>query len=166
MNSTPPDPFSAQPSGLHSACIGLGSNSEPALNIQAAVKQLRKSLTVDAVSRAWQSPAHGCDAPDYVNAALLVRTALSKGELQALLKRTEHEMGRQPNAESLIPIDIDLLIFDGDVERSDLWNLAYRAVTVAELLPNLRDEHTSEPLAAASRRLAAITRILPRPDIL
>ena len=166
MNSAPPDPSSPHISGLHSACLGLGSNSDPVLNLQAAVKELGESLTIDAVSGAWQSPAHGCEAPDYVNAALLVRTTLSKDELHLLLKRIEHDLGRQPNPSLLVAIDIDLLIFDGTVLRPDLWNLAYRAVTVGELLPELRNEETSEPLVVASRRLAATTRIVPRPDIL
>ena len=167
MNSTSPAPQSASASLPHSACLGLGSNTDPARHLRAAVDRLRETLVVETVSGAWQSPAYGCAAPDYVNAALLVRTDLSLVELAALLKRTEQDLGRTPGRESLlVPIDIDLLVYDGVVQRADLWDLAFRAVTVGQLLPDLRSTEASESLAAASRRLAARTRITPRADIL
>ena len=70
-------------SGLHWACLGLGSNVAPASNLAAAVQRLRLVFPVQAVSSAWQSPAVGVEASDYVNAALLVQTTLAKHDLIA-----------------------------------------------------------------------------------
>jgi 2-amino-4-hydroxy-6-hydroxymethyldihydropteridine diphosphokinase len=157
----------------HSACLGLGSNSDPERNLADALQALAQTLAIYAVSIAWQSPAVGvgfgfAGIADYVNAALLVRTGLSRDELIGLLKRTEEALGRahEPDNALCVPIDIDLLVFDGVVWDADLWNLAYRAVPMAELLPDLARPGSGEPLAAAAVRLAAETPIRPRPDIL
>jgi 2-amino-4-hydroxy-6-hydroxymethyldihydropteridine diphosphokinase len=151
---------------MHRACLGLGSNVAPAEHLTAAVRRLRLLVSVEAVSTAWQSPAVGVEASDYVNAALLVETALAKHELIALLKRVESELGRTRMFGGVcVPIDIDLLAFDGTPQRTDLWDLAYRAVPVAELLPDLASPLTGEPLSAAAARLSAETPIRPRPDV-
>jgi 2-amino-4-hydroxy-6-hydroxymethyldihydropteridine diphosphokinase len=151
---------------MHRACLGLGSNVAPAAHLEAAVRRLRLLLSVEAVSTAWQSPAVGVEASDYVNAALLVETTLAKHELMALLKRVEYELGRSRMFDSAhVPIDIDLLAFDGTLQKTDLWDLAYRAVPVAELLPDLASPLTGEPLKEAASRLSAGTPIRPRHDV-
>lgn len=162
---TDPTSSAANP---HAACLGLGSNEAPATNLVTAVGRLRLLFPDHALSSAWQSPAVGVEGPDYVNAALLVSTPLSKPELVALLKRIESELGRVrgPVGSSRVPIDIDLLVYDGIVEEADLWNLAYRAVPVAELLPDLADPVTGEPVTTAALRLSSQTAIRARPDIL
>jgi 2-amino-4-hydroxy-6-hydroxymethyldihydropteridine diphosphokinase len=154
--------------GLHGACLGLGSNVAPAANLAAAVQRLRLLFPVQAVSSAWQSQAVGVEASDYVNAALLVRTTLAKHDLIALLKRAEYDLGRTRilGESTHVPIDIDLLVFDGVVQKADMWDLAYRAIPVAELLPDLASPESGESLSAAASRLSSETRIDNRPDIL
>lgn len=156
-----------RPGPPHWACLGLGSNVDPEIHLVSALQKLRRALDVESVSIPWQSPAIGPDAPDYVNAALLVRTTLDRDELVARLKRVEVELGRDRKAAnpSLVTIDIDLLAYDSVVQKADLWELAYRAVPAAELLPDLPCPTTAEPLSAASLRLAAGSRIWPRPEI-
>lgn len=172
MNVDQTDPLAAQTTELpvtcpDVTCLGLGSNSDPIHNLEAALERLRKSHLVVAVSGAWESPAHGCEAPNYVNAAVLVRTGLTKAELVSLNKQIENDLGRTRSADPspTVSIDIDVLVFNGQIQTTDLWNLAYRAVPVAEILPDLRNPATSESMADASRRLAAVTQITPRPEI-
>ena len=154
----------------HLACLGLGSNSDPAIHLPLALSALHRAgwIAVDAVSHAWQTPAVGFDGPDYLNAALLVRTRLPEPELKARLKRVEDDLGRsRPSQPSgLVTIDIDLLTFDDDVRSPDLWTFAYRSVPVAELLPDLISPFTGQTLAQAARLLASTTRIEPRPDVI
>jgi 2-amino-4-hydroxy-6-hydroxymethyldihydropteridine diphosphokinase len=151
---------------MHRACLGLGSNVAPAEHLAAAVRRLRLLVSVVAVSTAWQSPAVGVEASDYVNAAVLVETTLPKHELIALFKRVEYELGRSRMFDSAhVPIDIDMLAFDGTLQSSDLWDLAYRAVPVAELLPDLASPVTGERLSEAASRLSAGTPIRPRHDV-
>jgi 2-amino-4-hydroxy-6-hydroxymethyldihydropteridine diphosphokinase len=152
------------------ACLGLGSNVEPARHLRRAIKCLGRAGAVEAVSTAWESPAVGSDGPDYVNAALLVRTPLSKEMLGSRLKEIENELGRlrprdRPAAVRLT-IDIDMVVFDREVLEDDLWSEAYRAVPVAELLPDLCCPTTGESLSHAASRLAGGRAIKPRPEIL
>ena len=167
MNSDTTGETGTEGSGLHWACLGLGSNVAPASNLAAAVQRLRLLFPVQAVSSAWQSAAVGVEASDYLNAALLVQTTLAKHELIALLRRVEYDLGRTRilGDSTQIPIDIDLLVLDGVVLKTDLWDLAYRAIPVAELLPDLASPVTGESLSAAASRLSSETRIDPRPDI-
>ena len=144
------------PSGEHRACLGLGSNVDPVSNLRRAIRKLRRAVAVEAVSRAWESPAVGGDGPDYTNAALLVRTPQSKEWLMARLKEIENELGRARNHRrpARLTIDIDMLLFDQEFLEDDLWSQAYRAVPVAELLPDLCCPSTGESLSHTAARLA------------
>ncbi|MFO0889563.1 MAG: 2-amino-4-hydroxy-6-hydroxymethyldihydropteridine diphosphokinase [Isosphaeraceae bacterium] len=167
MSVDPQDRPLNPPAGQHRACIGLGSNCDPAGNLPSALNRLRRRVAVEGVSGAWQSAAVGIASPDFVNAAALVRTALGSGELARLLKQIENDLGRtHGDARNLVQIDLDLLVYDDQVLRDDLWDLAYRAVPVAELLPDLTGPGTRERLCLAAARLAAPGAIRPRPDIL
>jgi 2-amino-4-hydroxy-6-hydroxymethyldihydropteridine diphosphokinase len=169
MNTVPPDPSRSMLTEPHLACLGLGSSVDPGRHLQRAIQRLRSTGAVEAVSTAWESPAVGSDGPDYVNAALLVRTSLSKDALMANLKEIEHELGRFRGCGrtgSGLTIDIDLVVFDREVLEDDLWSQAYRAVPVAELMPDLRCPATGESLAHTAGRLASALAIKPRPEIL
>ena len=156
--------------GAHAACLGLGSNLRPEDQLRRALTRLRRDrdFEVVSVSTAWQSLAIGTDASDYLNAVVLVRTRLSKEALVDRLKAIEDELGRTRSASASGPvaIDLDLLLFDGGLLEPDLWDLAYRSVPGAELLPDLAAPGTGETLARAARRLAAKTTIRPRPEVL
>ena len=170
-----------QPPEYYSVCLGLGSNTQADFHLSEAIRKLRAEFIVDAVSSAWESPAMGdfsapaglsgtitSGLPNYVNAALLVRTRSTKNDLVETLKRIENELGRERSDTTIKPvtIDIDLLLFDGVILKKDLWTLAYRAMPVAELLPSLASPETSEPIWKAAHRLATEIRILPRFDLL
>jgi 2-amino-4-hydroxy-6-hydroxymethyldihydropteridine diphosphokinase len=167
MNTKPPHILRVLTPGEHRACLGLGSNVDPALNLRRAIRLLRRAVAVDAISTAWQSPAVGVDGPDYINAALVVRTPHSKDRLITRLKEIESALGRvhdrAPSA--LLTIDIDLLVYDLDFAEDDLWSQVYRATPVAELLPDLRCPATGESVLHAANRLARSLPITPRPEI-
>ena len=93
MNIVPPDPSGPRPTAEHLACLGLGSNVDPAWHLRRAIQRLREAVAVEAVSMAWESPAVGADGPDYVNAALLVRTPLSKEALIGPAQRDRRRAG-------------------------------------------------------------------------
>lgn len=168
MSTELPDFSEALPSGERRACLGLGSNIDPEWNLRRAVGTLRRAMAVEAVSTAWESPAVGGDGPDYINAALLARTAQSKEWLMARLKEIEDELGRVRNHRrpARLTIDIDLLVFDRECCDDELWTQAYRAVPVAELLPDLCCPSTGETLSHLAGRLAGSSPIKPRPEIL
>ncbi len=157
----------AKPGG-HSACLELGSNLDPAALLPRTSRRLLRAVKVEAVSTAWESPAVGSGGSDYLNAASLIRTRSSKGELTLQLKRNVAELGRPCTAgtSARVAIDIDLLLFDGEVLNPDLWAQAHLSVPVAEILPDLACASCGETLAQAARRLATTTPIRPRPEVL
>lgn len=129
-----------------------------------------------AVSRVYQSAAEGpAGQPDFVNAAVLVETALTPVELRERLRQIESELGRVRVADKYAPrpIDLDLVLYDEVIREGpqvrlpdpDLLVRPYLAVTVAELDPRARHPVTREPLSGLASRLADGARLIPRPDV-
>jgi 2-amino-4-hydroxy-6-hydroxymethyldihydropteridine diphosphokinase len=114
--------------------LGLGSNvGERRAHLQAAVDGLgRHGVAVLASSSLYETEPVGevLDQPDFLNAAVRVRTDLEPEALLDLCKRIEASRGREPDAprHSPRPLDVDLLLL-GDVELStDRLGLPHREV--------------------------------------
>jgi 2-amino-4-hydroxy-6-hydroxymethyldihydropteridine diphosphokinase len=101
--------------------LGLGSNvGERREHLQAAVDALDgEGMTVLASSSTYDTDPVGevLDQPSFLNACLLVRTALAPLELLDAAKRLEHRLGRSGTEVRHGPraIDIDILLL-GDIE--------------------------------------------------
>ena len=115
--------------------LGLGSNvGDSAGHLRAALDLLEaEGVEVDAVSSTYVTEPVGeiLDQPDFLNAAVRIRTELEPEELLDACKRVEAERGRQFDRprHSPRPLDIDLLLL-GDIEISnDRLTLPHREVT-------------------------------------
>jgi 2-amino-4-hydroxy-6-hydroxymethyldihydropteridine diphosphokinase len=103
--------------------LGLGSNvGDRESQLRGAIEDLRgHEVGVEAVSSLYETEPVGeiLDQPDFLNAAVRVRTALQPNELLDLCKRIEAEHGRALAGprHGPRPIDIDLLLL-GDIEMS------------------------------------------------
>jgi 2-amino-4-hydroxy-6-hydroxymethyldihydropteridine diphosphokinase len=132
--------------------LGLGSNvGDSAGHLRAAVELLEaEGIEVDALSSAYVTEPVGeiLDQPDFLNAAVRIRTDLEPEELLDACKRVEAERGRHFDLprHSPRPLDVDLLLL-GDLELStDRLTLPHREVTtrrfvlvpLLELDPELR----------------------------
>ncbi len=101
--------------------LGLGSNvGDSAAHLRAAIELLRaRGVEVEAVSSAYVTEPVGevLDQPDFLNAAIRIRTELEPEALLDLCKEVEAERGRSFEAprHSPRPLDVDLLLL-GDVE--------------------------------------------------
>jgi 2-amino-4-hydroxy-6-hydroxymethyldihydropteridine diphosphokinase len=101
--------------------LGLGSNvGDRAKHLRAAVSMLgERGVEVEAVSEAYETEPVGevLDQPDFLNAAIRIRTELEPEALLDLCKQLEAERGRTLDAprHSPRPLDIDLLLL-GDLE--------------------------------------------------
>lgn len=101
--------------------LGLGSNvGDRWAQLRAAVGALREhGIEVEAVSSAYETEPVGeiLDQPDFLNAAVRIRTELEPEALLDVCKAIEVEAGRELEAprHSPRPIDIDLLLL-GDLE--------------------------------------------------
>jgi 2-amino-4-hydroxy-6-hydroxymethyldihydropteridine diphosphokinase len=131
--------------------LGLGSNvGDPAGHLRAAVELLRaRGVEVLAVSSTYVTEPVGevLDQPDFLNAAVRIRTDLEPEALLDLCKQVEAERGRSFDAprHSPRPLDVDLLLL-GDIElRGDRLTLPHPEVRsrrfvlvpLLELDPNL-----------------------------
>jgi len=88
--------------------------------LRAAVKELAaQGVVVDAVSSAYETEPVGeiLDQPDFLNAAVRIRTGLEPEALLDLCKAIEVEQGRMFGGprHGPRPLDLDLLLL-GDVE--------------------------------------------------
>jgi 2-amino-4-hydroxy-6-hydroxymethyldihydropteridine diphosphokinase len=115
--------------------LGLGSNvGDPAAHLRAAIGLLEaEAVEVEAVSSTYVTEPVGeiLDQPDFLNAAVRIRTELEPGQLLDACKRVEAGRGRALDAprHSPRPLDVDLLLL-GDLELStDRLTLPHREVT-------------------------------------
>jgi 2-amino-4-hydroxy-6-hydroxymethyldihydropteridine diphosphokinase len=147
--------------------LGLGSNvGDSAGHLRAAVELLEaEGIEVDAVSSTYVTEPVGeiLDQPDFLNAAVRIRTELEPEELLDACKRVEAERGRSFEAprHSPRPLDVDLLLL-GDLElRTDRLTLPHREVRTRRfvLVPLL--ELDPELTLPDGTRLAAALAALP-----
>lgn len=101
--------------------LGLGSNvGDRESHLRAAVELLReRGVEVEAVSSTYETEPVGevLDQPDFLNAAIRIRTELEPEELIDVCKEVEAGRGRNLDAprHSPRPLDVDLLLL-GDLE--------------------------------------------------
>jgi 2-amino-4-hydroxy-6-hydroxymethyldihydropteridine diphosphokinase len=103
--------------------LGLGSNvGDREAHLRGTIEDLRRhGVTVEAISSTYETEPVGeiLEQPDFLNAAVQIRTALEPEALLDLCKAIEAEHGRVFGGprHGPRPIDIDLLLL-GDLELS------------------------------------------------
>lgn len=120
---------------MRSGYLGLGSNvGDPVAHLRAAVDLLpRHGVEVAAVSSTYVTEPVGeiLDQPDFLNAAVRIRTELEPEQLLDACKAAEAERGRSFDLprHSPRPLDVDLLLL-GDLElQTDRLTLPHPEVT-------------------------------------
>jgi 2-amino-4-hydroxy-6-hydroxymethyldihydropteridine diphosphokinase len=120
---------------LPSGYLGLGSNvGDSAGHLRAAIELLReRGVEVAAVSSAYVTEPVGeiLDQPDFLNAAIGIRTELEPEALLDVCKAVEAERGRHFDTprHSPRPLDVDLLLL-GDTElKTERLTLPHPEVT-------------------------------------
>jgi 2-amino-4-hydroxy-6-hydroxymethyldihydropteridine diphosphokinase len=109
--------------------LGLGSNvGDRESHLRAAVTGLREhGVDVEAISSTYETEPVGeaLEQPDFLNAAVRIRTELEPEELLDVCKAIEVEQGRVLGGRRHAPrpLDVDLLLLDDielDTERLTL----------------------------------------------
>jgi len=115
--------------------LGLGSNvGDPTAHLRAAIELLgERGVEVVAVSSTYLTEPVGelLDQPDFLNAAIRIRTELEPEALLGACKAVEAERGRSFDAprHSPRPLDVDLLLL-GDLElKTESLTLPHPQVT-------------------------------------
>lgn len=146
--------------------LGLGSNvGDRAANLRGAIRMLAgHDIVVEAVSSAYETEPVGeiLEQPDFLNAAIRIRTTLEPLDLLDACKAVEAESGRLFSGPRHGPrtLDVDVLLL-GEVElESERLTLPHRETTSRRfvLVPLLElDPELALPdgtaLAAALERL-------------
>jgi 2-amino-4-hydroxy-6-hydroxymethyldihydropteridine diphosphokinase len=115
--------------------LGLGSNvGDRAGHLRAAIEMLgQRGVEVEAVSSGYETEPVGevLDQPDFLNAAIRIRTGLAPEELLDVCKQVEAERGRQLDAPrySPRPLDVDLLLLGNLELTTDRLTLPHPEVT-------------------------------------
>ena len=124
----------------HTAYLSLGSNINPIENLRKAVALLRMVGQVTQISGIWETEAVGSKGPNFLNIGLVYKTPHNQADLKDLvLHRIEHQLGRVRSADKNAPrpIDLDIIIFDGQVIDMELWSHLHIARPFADIIPDL-----------------------------
>ncbi len=120
---------------MRTGYLGLGSNvGEREAHLRAAIQLLReRGVEVEAVSSTYETEPVGevLDQPDFLNAAIRIRTELGPEALLDVCKEVEVERGRSLDAprHSPRPLDVDLLLLGNLELRTERLTLPHPEVT-------------------------------------
>jgi len=131
------------------AALGVGANLGDARTaVRKAIDDLAQLPDTDvvSVSSLYGSAPLDADGPDYVNAVVQVRTALSPDALLQALQAIEQQAGRErPYRNAPRTLDLDILLYGADrIDSTDLqiphprmWQRAFVVLPLAEIAPDL-----------------------------
>ena len=145
--------------------LGLGSNISPEINLPRALELLREDVELAEISSIWETPPVGSAGPNFLNAVALIKTGLSEEALRSqVLKKIEAQLGRirTPDQNAPRTIDLDILIFNGKIRDDQIWERAYLALPLSELIPGLIHPHSGEAIQEAAQRLSQSSPIRKR----
>lgn len=133
----------------HIAYLGIGTNlGDKKANLRAAVKLMESDKAVDVagVSSLYSTKPVGVeDQPDFINAVVVIHTALSPAELLKLCNNIELQMGRVRTIRwGPRVIDIDILLYDNAVicdndlivPHPRMLERAFVLIPLAEIAPD------------------------------
>ena len=121
--------------------VELGSNIEPEKYIPKAKQLLSEKFKIISESKFVQTkPIGGIPQPDFINGAILLETELNAQELKTVLKSLEEQLGREKGSPPFGPrtIDLDIVVWNGEIIDQDFYKRAYLKESVLELCPDLR----------------------------
>jgi 2-amino-4-hydroxy-6-hydroxymethyldihydropteridine diphosphokinase len=183
---------------VNRAYLSLGSNIEPEKFLPAAVRELAALGRIAATSSVWESAPFGgesarptgadktlADKPpvppgvpgqNFLNAAVLLETALSPAELYQAIATIEERLGRvrDPHDKNAPrTIDVDLSLFNREVFECrghrvpdpDLVKRPFVAVPLAELDPAYVHPLVERRLADIAAELRAKSELIERSDV-
>ena len=133
---------------MHNAYIGLGTNIEPrSERMRQALESLKQLGTLEQVSSIIETIPYGyTDQPNFLNAAVLLRTEFELPDLHVSLRRLEKELGRAERPRwHQREIDFDILFYDDVILGSEpltvphpgIQNRTFVLIPLEEIAPDL-----------------------------
>jgi 2-amino-4-hydroxy-6-hydroxymethyldihydropteridine diphosphokinase len=126
--------------------LGLGSNSRAVDNITACLDALLLQFHDLTLSAVYESEADGNASGPYLNMVVGLRTEWTLAQLHPFLKNLERKQGRSGTETLLVPLDIDILLFnnlagnfDGiTLPRPDILTAAWVLCPLAQVAGKLK----------------------------
>jgi len=134
----------------------IGSNIDPISNIKQAIKEISGEIQINNQSSLWETKPIGTEGDNFFNLALSVSTSLDFDQLKfEVLRKIEGHLGRIRVSDKYAPrtIDIDVILDGNMIVDNNIWQLAYVAVPVSELVPGLIYPETNQTLEAVAAKL-------------
>lgn len=125
---------------MNTAVISAGSNIYPDIHLEKAKAVLQQGLRLTACAkRLTTKPVGFVDQPDFVNTAFLVETDMDQPSLRSFLKKVEARLGRvrTPNRFGPRTIDLDIVVFNGEIIDHDVFERDFLREMTLELMPEL-----------------------------
>lgn len=135
--------------GPHMAFLGLGSNvGDREEYIEQAIFLLSKTPGIKVVKKSTNyetEPEGNTDQPQFLNAAVQIKTILDPYKLLSVLHETENALGRERDVEwGPRTIDLDILLFDDMIISDDKLQVPHPLLherlfvlkPLAEIAPN------------------------------
>lgn len=122
------------------AIVAVGSNIDPEENVERTIEIMKKDFPFAYASDFIRTEPDGYkDQPDFLNGAICLRTSMSREQLHEYLKQTEYRLGRIKGPIKAGPrtIDLDLVIWDGQIVHDDYPRKDYTRIPVDQLLKEL-----------------------------
>lgn len=147
------------------AFVAIGSNIDPAGNVEKAVRLLSVAADIRGISTVYLTEAvGGLGQPPYYNCVVELETGVLPAVLkQSLLRRIEQELGRVRSGDrhAARTIDLDLILYDRLVLSTeeltlpdpDIVKRAFLAVPLQELAPDLRLPGSDLPIGEIAAAL-------------
>jgi 2-amino-4-hydroxy-6-hydroxymethyldihydropteridine diphosphokinase len=124
----------------NSVVIGLGSNINPEHNIRKAREEIASEFHIVKSSSFVETEPVGFKEQDkFLNGALLIETELDADRLKSRLKEIESVLGRVNTDNRYGPrtIDLDILVWNGEIAEQEVRERGYLRESVKEILPEL-----------------------------
>jgi|SRR3990167_5181174 len=125
---------------VNRAVIGLGSNINAEENIRRAKEAIAGEFMLIKSSSFVETEPVGFKEQDrFINGALLIETELNATRLESRLKVLETELGRVKTDNKYGPrsIDLDILVWNGEVVDEEVYEREFLRTSINELMPDL-----------------------------
>lgn len=113
-------------SNTHTFVLCLASNSQQEPNMESARRELTAlCLEIRFTSEHWTAPVNTTCTGKYLNQLARGTIMLDRLAFEGRLKQIETVLGRRRDADGIVAIDIDLLLFDDERFHLRDWERDY-----------------------------------------
>ncbi|MBA4419735.1 MAG: 2-amino-4-hydroxy-6-hydroxymethyldihydropteridine diphosphokinase [Anaerolinea sp.] len=152
----------------HTVILLIGSNIDPYYHLPRILADISQQFTITAQSVIYETLPVGETGSNFLNIAISIITTLDIHSLKNnALQNIEIRHGRKRSADKYAPrtADIDIIAFDDKVLESNLWQIAFIAVPVSDIAPELLNANTGELLKERAEQLKETSWIVAHPAL-